>query len=289
MKNLIGISGKMGSGKDTVAQIIQYLSDYNSLNYTHPITEKDFNSYLKNKRFSKKWKIKRFADKLKDITCMLIGCTREQLEDREFKKTPLGEEWKKFNYGVDDIENPVDAHWETITPRKLMQLIGTECGRQIIHPNIWVNALFSEYIPIIGNKGNAESDYPKLRELGIKQILPELPNWIITDMRFPNELKAVKDREGITIRVNRNKFSFSDYEAAKNYLIEKRGEAKGFLSNDGYSIVYEANTVFEKENKHSSETALDNYKDFDETIDNNGSIEDLIKKVEQILIKYNII
>ena len=30
--------------------------------------------------------IKKFADKLKDIVCLLIGCTREQLEDQEFKK-----------------------------------------------------------------------------------------------------------------------------------------------------------------------------------------------------------
>ena len=34
-------------------------------------------------------------------------------------------------------------------------------------------------------------------------------------------------------------------------------------------------------NNHPSETALDNYK-FDEVIENNGSIEELIEKVKQL-------
>ena len=34
-------------------------------------------------------------------------------------------------------------------------------------------------------------------------LCPEYPNWIITDCRFPNEAKAIKDRDGISIRVNR--------------------------------------------------------------------------------------
>ena len=29
------------------------------------------------------------------------------------------------------------------------------------------------------------------------------PNWIITDVRFPNEADAIKGRGGIIIRVNR--------------------------------------------------------------------------------------
>jgi hypothetical protein len=42
--------------------------------------------------------IKKFADKLKDMVCVLLSCTREKLEDREFKNTPLGEHWRKWYY-----------------------------------------------------------------------------------------------------------------------------------------------------------------------------------------------
>ena len=31
------------------------------------------------------------------------------------------------------------------TPRLLLQLLGTDAGRNIVHPNIWVNALMSDY------------------------------------------------------------------------------------------------------------------------------------------------
>jgi hypothetical protein len=43
-----------------------------------------------------------------------------------------------------------------------MQLIGTDCGRDIIHPNIWLNATMEKYVP-----GKS--------------------NWVLTDTRFPNE------------------------------------------------------------------------------------------------------
>ena len=70
------------------------------------------------------------------------------------------------------------------------------------------------------------------------------PSWCITDVRFPNEVKAIKDKEGIVIRINRE----SDYNST-----------------------------------HFSETALDNYEDFDYTIDNNNCIDCLIEQVKEIL------
>ena len=53
-----------------------------------------------------------FADKLKDSVGVMFGCTRKQLEDREFKERELGEEWTKYriitkglpNYDVSTLE-----------------------------------------------------------------------------------------------------------------------------------------------------------------------------------------
>ena len=161
MKNLISVSGKKGSGKNLVAAIIT------DLTYDQA-----------------PWEVKSFADKLKYITCSLIGCTREQLEDREFKETPLGEEWDRY-YMMDTFESfmgvdiPVTRKYK-LTPRLFLQLLGTECGRNIIHPNIWVNGLFADY--------NASS------------------KWIISDTRFPNEIESIKKHNGLTIRINRDSF-----------------------------------------------------------------------------------
>ena len=90
MINLIGISGKLQSGKDTVTKIIQWLL----LNQDKG-TEIPFDRFDLYKEAAT-WKNVKFADKLKDIVCLLLGCTREQLEDPIFKETPLGEEWVKY-------------------------------------------------------------------------------------------------------------------------------------------------------------------------------------------------
>ena len=238
--NLIGISGKMGSGKDTAGIIMQYLSSRNNLTGSQKEYLKDL-KYLSHILGKKgKYKIKKYADKLKDIACLLIGCTREQLEDREFKEKPLGPEWMKWF--TEDGLAPKDNNagvGEVLTPRKLLQLLGTECGRDIIHPNIWVNALFADF-------ENNKSEW--LSGLNSK--------WIITDVRFPNEAQAIKDRGGIVIRVNRDK------ETA--------------LMHKGIHI---PKHLLSKE--HPSETALDDY-EFDHVIDNNGSIEDLVERVKQL-------
>ena len=245
---LIGISGKAGVGKDLVGVIIQYLV------HTTGIINMEYWEDFKNKStfnqivFSQ-YVIKKFADKLKDIVCLLIGCTREQLEDREFKEKKLGEEWdiKIITYmdgELHKIYNPSDYEDFNIkckypisytsnvikqTPRSLLQKIGTDLFRNQLHPNTWVNATFANY----------QND-----------------NWIITDMRFPNELEAVKKHNGITIRINRG-------------LVERTGKMI-------------------QEPEHISETALDNA-EFDYVIENDCTIDDLIEKVREILIKENII
>ena len=242
-----------------------------------PLSVYSFSDFARETSFGKNqsnFEIKKFADKLKDIVCLLINCTREQLEDEEFKNKELGEEWWYWKVYSDILNDKFElipyngekgfynrksnykGHTlQKLTPRRLLQLLGTECGRDIIHPNIWVNALMSEYKWINNPNG----------------ILRNMvaPNWIITDMRFPNELKAVKDRGGITIRVNRYP------------LIINTPKETVHLTQEDYNEI-------RKVVEHPSETALDNA-EFDYTIDNNGTIEDLIHTVSLILKKEKII
>ena len=258
--SIISTSGKINSGKDTVGKIIRILTA--SPHFTNEAVV----DFLEKDLYESEWQIKKFADKLKDIVCMLLGCTREQLEDREFKEKELGEEWHKYQHEngqwyctiehYNSLTKNRQAYWSLIklTPRLLLQLLGTECGRGIIHPNIWVNALMSGY---------KKYKYAEAADgIVTNKPLYKYPNWIITDMRFPNELKAVEDRKGITIRVNR---SFK-------HKVESAG-GKFSLGHDVTPL-----------NEHESEKALDNAK-FDYVIDNDSSIEELIDKVREILIK----
>lgn len=195
---LIGISGKIGNGKDLLFDVINYI-----------ITEDYWTSFEhfmhEAKPIDVVYENKKFAGILKDITCKLIGCNVSQLEDRKFKEAELGREWNG------------------LTPRKILQLLGTEAGRHIIHPNIWVNALFANY-------------------------KPSLENWIVTDVRFPNEANIIKEKGGIMIRINR----------------------PGTESHCG--------------GQHLSETSLDAYDKFDYVIENDGTVQDLIDKVKSLNI-----
>jgi hypothetical protein len=146
---------------------------------------------------------------------------------------------------------------ENTTIREFLQLLGTECLRNNLHPDIHVISTFSDYKTVyttVSDKGRFERE-----DLDIK------PNWIITDTRFPNEAEAIKSRGGIVIRVDRK-------EAAGEGAIQKTVNGK---------------TFWVKSHGHASETSLDEYP-FDYVINNNGTIEELVDKVQEMLNQFNI-
>ena len=301
---IIGISGKIGTGKDTVGNIIQYLS------YCNQFSTISYSTWelLEHKYSSQNWKIVKFADALKDIVCILTGCTREQLEDIDFKNSKLPDEWIRYGYAdgffkyykngkeetkmnnvqcsKERYELEYKTNWETAykvhpTYRELLQYIGTDLLRNQLHENVWVNALMSKYKPKVCS-GVTHCALAGKPEISCNEC-PEYPNWIITDCRFTNEAKAIKDKGGIIIRVNRPLYSYCgniyNWNELYNVIFKDKGE---------YPLKAYADTHWLIINNHPSETALDNY-NFDYIIDNNGTIEELIKKVKEILIKENIL
>ena len=113
-------------------------------------------------------------------------------------------------------------NWIGKTVRELLQGIGQGL-RDAIDPNLWVKILFA----------NTEG----------------WSNYIIADVRYPNEVYAIKKRNGVLIRIDR------------------KGAGAG---------------------NHSSETALDDYKEWDVHIENNGSIEDLFEAMKIFIKNYPI-
>jgi hypothetical protein len=153
---IIGISGRMQVGKSTLAEMLR--------------------TGFKEKK-GIEFGIKSFADILKEMTCVLLKCTRADLENAEFKEKVI-------------MQSP-DGE---ITPRKVMQLLGTEFGRKLIHHDLWVDTTLQGY---------TESD-----------------NWIIPDVRFPNEFRGVSKRGGFNIRIYRytGLDAFHESELAMNHI-----------------------------------------------------------------------
>lgn len=169
--NLIGVSGKIGSGKDTVGKIIQYLTledEVYSKTNADIIADLQHNGYVANKS---NWEIKKYAFKLKQIASLMLGIPVEDFEKQEVKDKVLGEEWIRYGYANGFIqkdgetimnneacskeryEEELKTNWQTaykseMTVRMFLQLLGTEAMRNVIHYNAWVNALFADYKPI---------------------------------------------------------------------------------------------------------------------------------------------
>ena len=270
---IIGISGRKGSGKDLVGEIIQYLTSPN-VGSKGTFLECKEQGYVYDVIFENK----KFADKLKDMVCLLIGCTREQLEDQEFKAKSLGEEWTVYEDHIDSKAEVLlgDGSCKlavTLTPRKILQLLGTEGVRDIIHPNAWVNSLMVDYKSKLFNRTTKE-EYEKGKPIVWED--GKYPNWIITDMRFPNELKAIEDKKGITIRVERPKFI--------ECTCIRHEESNGCFHCDYSGKIEDVESV----DNHSSETALDNA-EFDYIIENSGSVVDLVDMVKQLLLDEGIL
>ena len=124
------------------------------------------------------------------------------------------------------------------TLREVLQIVGTELLREGFNKNVHVASTMAN--------------------------IKDKDNVIITDLRFPNELEAVKKRGGITIRVNR---------------------PCDICGGSGY---HKMSCPVSKSGEHYSETAIDKSK-FDYVIENSGSIEELIEKVREILKKEKLI
>lgn len=180
---VIGINGKIGSGKDTVGSMIKYLtsrcSDPNGKSYRtyEEFIQKgqgdnDFQTW-----YNSEWEIKKFAGKLKQVASLLTGISIDRFEDQEFKKTYLSNEWSYLP--KDEVmTDGVGIAFKKMTVRELLQKMGTDALRDHLHINVWINALFADY----------DDEYCK---------------WIITDLRFPNEFDSVKAWQGVTLRVTR--------------------------------------------------------------------------------------
>lgn len=149
MAEIYAISGSAGAGKNTVAE------------------------FIKEKYSNKCVEIVSFASKLKDIVSVMFDLPRDKLEginpeDRAWREEKL-EHWS-YLLGHD------------VTPRTLLQDIGTRLIKQNFHNDFWILAL---------------DNYIKSKEHIVDMF-------IITDCRYPNEMSWIKTKpNSVLIEVRR--------------------------------------------------------------------------------------
>lgn len=140
---IVGIVGFIGSGKNTVAK---YLSDENGF---HTLS---------------------FAEPVKEMVSVVFGWDKTLLDGLTDESRIFRE--KKDEWWSEKLQR-------NITPRLMLQYIGTEVFRNTISKEIWIHVLDNK-INMVGNK-----------------------NIVIPDVRFPNEIDFIRKKGGKIIRVLR--------------------------------------------------------------------------------------
>lgn len=140
---IVGLVGFIGAGKGTVADLLV-----------------ERHNFIKES----------YANSVKDACATIFGWNRSMLEG----DTPESRAWREQD----------DSWWseklgKPFSPRLALQLMGTEAGRGVFHPDLWVHTVMRRC-----------------------EQFPEL-NYVIADVRFPNEIKAIRDSGGKVIRVRR--------------------------------------------------------------------------------------
>jgi hypothetical protein len=179
-----------------------------------------------------------FANTLKDAVSAVFGWDRVLLEGR----TKEAREWRE----------QVDTWWAErlnmpkLTPRWVLQYWGTEVCRDAFHDDIWIASL--------ENKMRKTTD-----------------NIVISDVRFPNEIKAIHNAGGIVVRVKRGEDP-EWYDAAVSANAGPNGNATWSLSKAKLAQL----------KIHASETAWVGI-DVDSVVHNDSSIDDLFDQIKKLL------
>ena len=179
-----------------------------------------------------------FANSLKAAVSQVFGWDRELLEGR----TNQSRIWRETN----------DEWWSErlgceVTPRWVLQYWGTEVIRKGFHDDMWVASL--------ENRLRSSKD-----------------DIVITDCRFPNEIKAIHNAGGRVVRTKRGP------EPA--WFDDAKSMNKGATRNTSWAL---SKHRIEHLGVHASETAWVGSK-FDVVLNNSGTIEELYQQIESNII-----
>jgi hypothetical protein len=202
---IVGLVGFIGAGKGTVADLLVDRHDF----------EKES-----------------FANSVKDACATIFGWNRSMLEG----DTPESRAWR---------EQP-DKWWSEklgreFSPRLALQLMGTEAGRDVFHPDLWVHT-------VMRRCENAPYH-----------------NYVIADVRFPNEVNAIVNSGGKIIRVRRGDDP-EWYSLARECNLHNQQE----IMRNAYPEV------------HFSEWAWIG-SHYDIVLDNNCSLDELTVRVDKLV------
>jgi len=197
---LIGITGVKRSGKDSLATIIQDYSseDYKRISFADPMRQIMYD--ITNYGYDEEIQGPFDYEKHKEAECLILDTSNPFFAPMLVKVLSYGvsnpgevaENGHKFMKFIKQFEE------RYFSPREFLQKLGTEFGREQIGDNVWIDTLLH----------SLEKD----------------GSYIIPDVRFDNEAKAIKRYGGEiikTVRITDNPIDDVMYEQAVSMTAHK--------------------------------------------------------------------
>src|SRR6202142_402163 len=249
---IIGLAGKAGSGKSTVAKFIA--DKYNAVEVAQADVMKRFIwRVFENFTIEDLWGPSELRNKSVDLTDdephIYFNFTETidpWLDHLLENKSDINNAKKRIEKWLD---NDICPKLKTITPRYLLQSLGTEVVRNF-KPTVWSDHAIATAFNLLTPNWRYERAIGLIRESNRKPY-----NFVvISDVRFLNECLNINKINGINILIKRPD------------LVKLGGE----------------------EGNHSSETELDTIPKhfFDTIVWNDGSLQSLYGRIDEIVKKY---
>jgi hypothetical protein len=256
--NIVGLSGRAGVGKDTVADVLVKEFGYVKVSFADPLkrcamelwsfTEEQLwgPSEMRNEPDPRWPKDHIWGRRDFDETGMFTTCNRCGIKGALVP----------YDAGPNDIngaDNPPKDATEPcvhLSPREALQFLGTEVARSI-HEQTWTTYLLRIAEKLLTNGGWYSPTkgwaWSRINESGFNHVGPGKYTGVVTaDVRFPNEANTIKRAGG------------------RMWLIDRPGI--GLTGRAG---------------SHSSETSMDGY-EYDAVL-RNGPLETIVERVKEIL------
>lgn len=207
---IIGVSGQAGSGKDTVADHLIKSHRFTRVALADPL--KRFGQEVFGFTNAQLWGASHFrneADIRYSVNSRSWEDALENLKQRgfDFVTDVLGEESlerpEAYNSLVRWFFWLKDSH-PKLSPRIMLQTLGTEWGRNAVHPDIWINYMLSVAKTLLHESGDTKF-WNYIPDCGLveEDRDPHIKGVVVSDVRFPNEFKAIREVGGSVIRVLR--------------------------------------------------------------------------------------
>lgn len=265
---LIGVSGQLGSGKDTVAEHLIEEHGFTRVALADPIKRFGYHVFLFNEK--QLWGPSGFRN---SIDSRYETSASFAWDSALGRLEAFGRTYCTDVLGTDDRDQVEAAykelvHWffwlrtthgESLSPRVMLQTLGTEWGRERISSDIWMKYTLRTAKSLLHLDGSTRAwEYCPLKGISPASggVDTGVNGVVISDVRFENEFRAIRSAGGAVIRVIRPD---TDEEAATVGIAGHASEAQNF--------------------------SFDN---FDFIINNDKSLRELYENVDQYMEIFNV-